>query len=227
MPTTNARKHVIPSGADQSITRSTIFESFGNSIRDVVGVANTTERAQLVTDLNAKGQGPTVQRPLVVHRADAPGLHRIEYTVDGSVWLPASGTLAFSTKAAADSFGTANGGLLSVGDLARVGSTIYRWSGTAFGQQSAVTASGSVALTTTTGGGSSPIFWSDLFDVTFPAGLFTAAPQVVAQTIGPSGQVAFGGVVEQITTTGCKVRGMRVASVPGSGFSVQWVAVQA
>lgn len=132
MPTTNARKHSIPAGTDQSITRATIFEDFANSIRDVVPVANTTERTQLVSALTAKGQAPAVGKPLLVHRADAPGLHRLEYTVDGTIWLPASGALTFASKAAADSFGTANGGLLSVDDEARVNGVIYRWSGTAW-----------------------------------------------------------------------------------------------
>ena len=130
MPTTNARKHAIPAGTDQSITRATIFEDFANSIRDVVPVANTTERTQLASALTAKGQAPAVGKPLLVHRADAPGLHRLEYTVDGTIWLPASGALTFASKAAADSFGTANGGLLSSGDECRVGTTVYRWSGT-------------------------------------------------------------------------------------------------
>lgn len=88
-------------------------------------------------------------------------------------------------------------------------------------------ASGTVALTNTPGGGVTPVFWSDLFDVTFPPGLFTVAPQVTVQTVGIAGQVPFGGIVEQITTTGCKVRGMRIAASPGVGFSVNWVAVQA
>jgi hypothetical protein len=130
----NARKHTIPAGADTSVSRDTIFEDFGNSIRDVVPVANTTERTQLVTALtNANPtQAPSATRPLVVHRADAPGLHRLEYTINGTVWLPASGTLFFASKAAADSWGTANGGYLSIGDKARVGSLELEWTGTAW-----------------------------------------------------------------------------------------------
>jgi hypothetical protein len=134
MPTTNARKHVIPSAGEQSVNRLTFFETWGLSINDVVPVANVTERSQIVTAMTAKGRGPAATRPLVVHRADAPGLHRIEYCIDpaGSVWLPTSGTLFFATKALADSFGTANGGLLTVGDEARVGSARYVWSGSAW-----------------------------------------------------------------------------------------------
>ncbi|MEA1264257.1 hypothetical protein MicroSTF_14535 [Microbacterium sp. STF-2] len=130
MPTTNARKQTIPTGAEQSVSRATIFSALGNSIRDVVSVANTTARGQLVNDLVAVGQGPASDKPLVVHRADAPGLHRLEYTVDGSVWLPASGVLTFASKAAADSFATSYPGLLTAGDECRVGTVVYRWSGT-------------------------------------------------------------------------------------------------
>lgn len=130
MPTTNLRKHTIPSGADKSFNRATIFEAFGNSIHDIVPVANTTERAQLVAALNAKGAGPTAANPLVVHRADAPGLHRIEYSADGTVWL--SDVLFFTTKDAADSFAASNGGLLTVGDECQAGSMRYAWSGTAW-----------------------------------------------------------------------------------------------
>ena len=143
MPTTNARKHVIPAGAEQSITRQSIFGAFGNSIRDVVPVANTTERGQLVTSLTSAGEAPSATKPLVVLRADAPGLHRLEYTTNGSTWLPGSGTLFFATKAAADSFGTGNGGLLTVGDQCRVGIATYAWSGTAW----VITDTGWVALT--------------------------------------------------------------------------------
>ena len=132
MPTTNARKHIIPLGTEASFTRATLFKQFGQSISDVVPVANVDDRAQVVADLTAAGRGPTSARPLVVIRADARGLHRIEYTYDGTVWLPGSGVLDFSTKAAADSFGTANAGLLTVGDHATIGGLDYVWTGTAW-----------------------------------------------------------------------------------------------
>lgn len=130
MPTTNLRKHTIPSGSDKSFNRATIFEAFGNSIHDIVPVANSTERAQLVTAMNSRGVGPSASNPLVVYRADAPGLHRLEYSTDGTVWL--SDVLYFASKTAADSFGASYGGLLTIGDEARVGADRYRWSGTAW-----------------------------------------------------------------------------------------------
>lgn len=132
MPTTNARKHAIPSPGDTSVSRATIFEAFANSIRDVVPVANTTERAQLVAALTAVGQGPTTSNPVYVFRADAPGMDRIECSTDGSVWIPASGRLTFASKSAADTWATANGALLTAGDKARVGEDEYRWSGIAW-----------------------------------------------------------------------------------------------
>lgn len=103
---------------------------------------------------------------------------------------------------------------------------VHDGSGWVLRQPAKAVASGTITLTNTTGGGASPIFWSDLFDVTFPAGMFTIAPQVFVQTTGIAGQVPFGGLVEQITTSGCKVRGMRVAASPGVGFFIHWVAVQ-
>lgn len=112
----NARKHVIPAGGDVSVTRATIFETFGNTIHDVVPVANAVEAAQVVSDLTTQGVGPSATNPLVVARADARGLHRIEYTYDGTVWLPASGMLSFANDAARDSWTTSNSALLSIGD---------------------------------------------------------------------------------------------------------------
>lgn len=132
MPTQNARKHIIPSNGDTSVTPETIFEAFGESIRDVVPVANITERDQLVDALVDAGQGPTGARPLYVHRLDAPGLHRTEYTVDGVAWVTASGTQFFADVAAANQFGVSYGSLLSVGDKARIAGVPYEWSGTAW-----------------------------------------------------------------------------------------------
>jgi hypothetical protein len=134
MPTQNARKHTIPTGAETSVTPETIFETFGNSIRDVVPVANVTERSLLVQALtNAEpSQAPTAARPLVVLRADAPGLSRIEYTTDGSVWIAVTGLIRFASKSDADSWALSNGALLSGSDRALVNGVPYVWSGTAW-----------------------------------------------------------------------------------------------
>ncbi|EIC09160.1 hypothetical protein OR221_0868 [Microbacterium laevaniformans OR221] len=129
MPTTNARRHIIPTGDEASFTREVIFKQFGESIRDVVPVANILDRTQLVSDLTDAGVGPSATRPLTVHRADAPGLHRLEVTVDGTVWAPVSGPLRFATKTEADSWGTANVALLTTGDRCVAAGVEYQWQG--------------------------------------------------------------------------------------------------
>lgn len=129
MPTTDAKKHVMPSGNEKSFNRLTLFEAFGNSIHDIVPVANTTERAQLVAALTSKAVGPSATNPLFVFRADARGLHRIEYTTDGTLWFPASGVMNFTTKADADSFGASNSGYLTTGDRATIAGVEYQWQG--------------------------------------------------------------------------------------------------
>lgn len=128
MPTTNARKHKIPAGGEQTVNRKTIFEDWGNSIRDIVPVATVNERTQVVNALTTAGEGPTAARPLVVLRADARGMHRIEYTTDGTVWVPASGVMEFASLTAATSFATSSGGYLTVGDRCRISGIEWRWS---------------------------------------------------------------------------------------------------
>ncbi|MEA1264150.1 hypothetical protein MicroSTF_13995 [Microbacterium sp. STF-2] len=137
MPIQNARKHKIPGGGEQTVNRKMLFEDFGNSIRDIVPVASINERGQLLTALSNAGEAPTPARPLVVLRADARGLHRIEYTTDGTIWLPASGVLDFQTKALADSFGSSNGGLISVGDTCTAAGVSYYWTGASWDRDTA------------------------------------------------------------------------------------------
>ncbi len=129
MPTTNLRKHVIPLGSEASLTREVLFKLFGESIHDIVPVANVTARGQLVAAMVEAGKPPTSSDPLVVFRADAPGLHRIEYTTDGSVWVVAGGPLAFTDITAAKSWATANASLLSNGDRCLAGGIEYVWRG--------------------------------------------------------------------------------------------------
>lgn len=99
------------------------------SINDVIGVADLTERAQLVSALNSAGIGPSATRPLVVFRANAPGLHKIESSVDGTIFTPASGVLQFATKGDADTWGTSNASYLSTGDTCVAAGRTYTWSG--------------------------------------------------------------------------------------------------
>ncbi|WP_295837402.1 hypothetical protein [uncultured Microbacterium sp.] len=99
------------------------------SINDAVPVANVTEQKQIATALK-DGGADLAKTPLTTMRADAPALHRLEYTYDGDVFLPASGVLHFATESAANTWGQANSALLSVGDRCYVGSTAYVWQGT-------------------------------------------------------------------------------------------------
>lgn len=85
---------------------------------------------------------------------------------------------------------------------------------------------GVVTCPSTGGGLAGGIGWSDLITVTFAVGRFTQPPQVKAQTLGPAESICFGGVVESVTATGCKVRGIRVAAIPTNAYTVQWTAVQ-
>ncbi|WP_424446459.1 hypothetical protein [Microbacterium sp. CH-015] len=147
MPTTNLRKHTIPTGSEASFTRETLFKLFGESIHDIVTVANTTARSQLVSAMVAAGKGPSTTNPLVVFRVDAPGLHRLEYTTDGTVWITAGGPLEFADLAAASSWATANPGLLATGDRCVAGGVEYRWRG------AWVSASGVMVPTEVTGAG--------------------------------------------------------------------------
>lgn len=123
----NARKHEVPAGSETSVSRATIFETFGNSINDIVPVANVLERTQLVTALTAAGEAPSSTRPLAVLRGDAPAARRLEYSYDGTVWIPAAGVFDFASKSAADTFGTSYPGLLTVGDKAMVAGFEYVW----------------------------------------------------------------------------------------------------
>jgi hypothetical protein len=100
------------------------------SVNDVIPVATTTARTQLVSDLTTASIPPATTRPLAVARADAPGLHRLELSLDGTVFIPASGVLEFADVAAAAAWATTNGALLRVGDRCIIGGVDYRWTGT-------------------------------------------------------------------------------------------------
>ncbi|MDD7963300.1 hypothetical protein [Microbacterium thalli] len=130
MPTLNLRKHRIPAAGEATFTREVIFQQFGLSINDFIPVANVTERGQVITALNTATPpaGPTAERPIAFARADAPGLHRMEYTYDGVVFIPFDGVMRFPTRDAADAFGTANAGMLTTDDRCVAGGQNLRWS---------------------------------------------------------------------------------------------------
>lgn len=107
------------------------------SIDDIIPVANGTEANQVGAAVAAAGQ-TLASNPVFVSRADARGLHRIEYSYDGTVWLPFSGILTFASKSAADTWATSNSSYLTVGDMAQVGATRYLWTGTKWAPERSV-----------------------------------------------------------------------------------------
>lgn len=204
----DARKRTIPAGGDPSVSRVTIFEAFGLSINDVVPVVNATERAQVVTDLNAKSQGPTSSRPLIVSRADARGLHRIEYSYDGTAWLPASGVLTFSSLADATSWATSNASLLTTGDICMAGGKRFEWRG-----QWMPVDSGDVALTLASG-------WSNV------ASMDAASVRMVNGMVSLNGRVNGSGTKDAFTLPTWARPGVdRVASVMIGGNTLQTVII--
>jgi len=81
---TDVRKHLAPIGSETP--RRQAFNDLSLSICDLVPVANTTARTQLVSDLTAAGYAPSATHPLYVFRADATAGHETEYTRDGTTW---------------------------------------------------------------------------------------------------------------------------------------------
>lgn len=102
------------------------------SVNDIVPVASATEQAQIATALSGTDFPVGASRPLVTARANARGLHMVELSTDGSVFVPVSGVLSFTTKTAANSWATANAALLTVGDRCVAAGLDYRWSGSAW-----------------------------------------------------------------------------------------------
>ncbi|WP_336627377.1 MULTISPECIES: hypothetical protein [unclassified Microbacterium] len=100
------------------------------STNDAIPVANATERAQVVSALNAASVGPTATRPVLFMRGDAPGLHRLEYTYDGTAFVTASGTMTFPDLTTANSWAASNSALLSQNDIALIGGIEHTYTGT-------------------------------------------------------------------------------------------------
>ena len=83
---TDKRKHLAPAAGETPKRQS--INDLSHSINDIVPVANTTERAQLVADLTALGTqfAPSATKPLYVHRQDAGTGRNLEVTIDGTTW---------------------------------------------------------------------------------------------------------------------------------------------
>lgn len=126
---TDIRKHTSIAAGEQP-SRAALAAAF-LSISDIVPVANATEANQIAAALIAAGQN-LATTPLTVRRADAPGMHSIEVTKDGTNWAAASSIQHFTTTAARDSWTTTNSVLLTAGDTCWVVGTQYSWNGTAW-----------------------------------------------------------------------------------------------
>ena len=79
---TSPRTHTIPL-AGETPRRQAIIDGFA-SVNDIVPVANTTARAQVLADLTAAGQAPTAARPLYVMQTDT----REVWEHNGTTWSP-------------------------------------------------------------------------------------------------------------------------------------------
>jgi len=123
---TDARKHLTIAPGEKP-TRAALAAAL-LSISDVVPVSGATEQTQVAQALQAAGVS-LASAPLVTARADASPMHRIEYSYDGNVFLPASGVLHFATETAANSWASANSAYLTLGDRCFVGATAYVWQG--------------------------------------------------------------------------------------------------
>lgn len=81
---TDARGHTVPAATDAP-KRADIL-ALGLSINDPIVVANTTARAQALTDLAAESIVPSSASPLFFFRVDAGIGRQLEYTTDGTTF---------------------------------------------------------------------------------------------------------------------------------------------
>lgn len=207
----NLRKHEVPAGGDASIQRATIFETFGNSINDVVPVSGNTERAQVVTDLVAAGATIDSTHPVFFSNAANAGLHRTEVTFDGSTFLPVSGVLEFSSVGARDTWTSANSSLLRNNDKCTVGTTEYVWvSGSWVAPFTSWTTQSAANDWTANTGGNAPQISRDGYVITWRGGMFGGSSGNFATTVPawarPARDARIGGVILSDNTSLGRVR---------------------
>lgn len=91
---TDARGHTVPDGTSAPHRGDLLDLSL--SVRDIIYVGNTTERASAATALVA-----SATNPVYTHRADAPAGRELEVTTDGTTWqtLPATPAVPYATSA--------------------------------------------------------------------------------------------------------------------------------
>lgn len=120
---TDIRKHTAPL-AGETPSRQ-VINDLSLTVNDVIPIANTTARAQLVADLTAAGFTPSQTKPLYVHRADAGTGQELEVTTDGTTWRTISAPVWTTYTATLTGLTLGSGGSASTqwrreGDLIRV-----------------------------------------------------------------------------------------------------------
>lgn len=100
------------------------------SISGVVPATNATDQAQIVSGLASTAYPVGSTRPLTTTRGDAPALHQVEVSRDGTVFVPQSGVLHFASDSARDTWTTSNSSLLVAGDRCVSASVEFAWNGT-------------------------------------------------------------------------------------------------
>lgn len=157
--TLDARKHTTIAAGEKP-TRAALAASI-LSPNDVIPVANQTEQGQVATAVAAAGI-TLASAPMVSIRADAPGLHRIEYSFNGTTWIPSSSVLHFANDTARDSWTTTNSALLTVGDTCYSNNLEYSWSGSVWYPMDWVAYTPTVAGITLGTGGTTTAFYQVL-----------------------------------------------------------------
>lgn len=131
----------IPAGS-ATVSKATILELISDHSQ-VLPVANTTARAQLITDLGTAGKSPSATNPVLVYRADATVGLEVEVTEDGTNWraIPSAGAWRTYTPAltgtgsnpALGSGAVAIGGYMDTGSLVHLKALIKFGTGASFG----------------------------------------------------------------------------------------------
>lgn len=106
----DARKHTVPAAG--STPRRSFIDDLSLSINDFIPVGSSTEQAQVVTDLTAKGVAPTAADPVFFYRTDTGALVRHNGTAEVQIAGPQTRVWESRRAAGPDAgFTTANTGL--------------------------------------------------------------------------------------------------------------------
>lgn len=86
MPNLSPEKIRTPAGSDNySLVND--LRLMGESLYSIIPVANTTERAAIVSALATAGRPVSSSSPLTVYRADAASHSRVERSINGTDWF--------------------------------------------------------------------------------------------------------------------------------------------